>query len=159
VSALLDSLLTQEQAIAVAQHDTGRPAKDYTKTFYESAAAQALKDSEELAAYRGTHAKPQPGCKFARLTLCDAPVLVEYEYEAGEAAQLYGPPENCYEGSPETLTILGVLINGVWCDHTEFASDMQIDRWEQAILAEIEDARQTAEEDRAEARRHGREHE
>jgi hypothetical protein len=108
--------------------------------------AQAL--ARELALLKGHGHTPQAGCAFTTLPMGDAEMLVEYEYEAGEAAKLYGPPEDCYEGSPESLTIVQVLINGMWCDPSDFVSDKQIERWEQAILdgiaEDIEDARISA---------------
>jgi hypothetical protein len=101
--------------------------------------------------------KPQEGCAFATVSMGEAEVLIEYEYEPGEAAKLYGPPEDCYEGTPETLTILQAFINGEWVDPVEFASEALFNAWEQAILAQVEDQRQADAEYRAEARNAHRE--
>ena len=101
------------------------------------AEAQAL--ARELALLKGYGHQPQAGCDHTRLPLADTEVLIEYEYEAGEDAKLSGPPENCYEGSPEALTILQVFVNGMWCDPSEFASEKLIEQWEQSILDGIAD--------------------
>lgn len=42
----------------------------------------------------------------------DCDVLVGYDYSAGEDSQTSGPPENCYEGAPETMEVCEVWLNG-----------------------------------------------
>jgi len=96
--------------------------------------------ARELALLYGHGHIPLSGCHITMLSIGDAMVPVEYEYEPGEPAQTSGPPEDCYEGSPETMNIIGVFINGLWCDPIDFASEKQIKRWEQAILEERADA-------------------
>lgn len=117
--------------------------------------ARAL--ARELAELKGDLSEAQTGAAIARLPLGDATVPVEYEYEAGEESQTSGPPENCYEGSPETLTILGVFIAGVWCDPADVVPASVIEAWEQALIDQMADERQSAQEDAAEARAADRE--
>ena len=100
--------------------------------------------------------KPQEGCAFATVSMGEASVIVEYEYEPGEAAKLYGPPEDCYEGSPETLTLLQALINGVWCDPADFASDALLEMWEADILLHIQAVAEAAADDYAESQHQAR---
>ena len=88
--------------------------------------------------YTGDGAKSQAGCKFAGLIAGDAPVLVEYEYEPGEASQTSGPPERCYEGSPASVAIIQALVNGAFCDPTDVFSEAVLARWQEEIEA-IED--------------------
>lgn len=124
-----------------------------TLKHYAALAAQASKDADDLARFRGVGAKPQAGCQFIRLDMGSTEVLIEYEYEAGEESFISGPPEDCYEGSPEELNICGVLINGDWCDPTEFASETQIEVWKSAILAHMENLREADMIDRYESSR------
>ena len=91
---------------------------------------------------------PQEGSALITLNMGDAEVLIEYEYTPGEESFISGPPENCYEGSPEELAILGVFVNAVWCDPNDFASAKQIELWEQSILSHIAEQ---IEEQRADA--------
>ena len=150
MSRCLESLLTAEQRTAANKADT--------LARMQSMATQASKDAAELAAFRGTDTKPANGCARATVSMGSASVIVEYEYEPGEAAKLYGPPEDCYEGSPDTLTMLQALINGEWCDPADFASDALLNLWEADILLQIQDAREAAAEDYAESRSHDREY-
>lgn len=51
---------------------------------------------------------------YDTVSTADIPeAIVGYSYTPGEAAQTWGPPENCHEGSPEELEISEVWINGV----------------------------------------------
>ena len=120
--------------------------------------AEARALARELAELKGDLSEPQTGATIARLPLGDATVPVEYEYEAGEESRTYGPPENCYEGSPETLTILGVFIAGVWCDPSDVVPESVIEGWEQALIDQMADDRRSAQEDAAEARAADREY-
>ena len=119
--------------------------------------AEARALARELAELKGDLSEPQTGATIARLPLGDATVPVEYEYEAGEESRTYGPPEDCYEGSPETLTILGVFIAGVWCDPADVVPASVIEGWEQALIDQMEDDRRSAQDDAAEARAADRE--
>jgi hypothetical protein len=81
-----------------------------------------------------------------RLNLGDTECDVEYEYEAGEDEITSGPADNWHPGSPESVTILGVFVNGMWVEPDLFAPNV-IDDWEQTIIERLHDE---AEGDRAE---------
>jgi hypothetical protein len=74
-----------------------------------------------------------PLCGYLEASLGDSDVLVEYEYEPGEAAQTIGPPEKCYEGSDPVVSVGMVLINGKWSSTEDFHAEW-LDRWEQEII-------------------------
>lgn len=62
-------------------------------------------------------------------------VEVEYDYEPGEDAQTSGPPENCYEGTDESISLIAVHIGGkggIAVD-AELFSDEVKDRWTDEI--------------------------
>lgn len=180
MSAVLDSVLTPEQRRQAIEGDAAlaasirqalprpRPTSPglvdawlVSESRRQPAAwvlDQARSMARELLTLKGDLCEPQEGASIERMSLGDATVLVEYEYEAGEAAQLSGPPENCYEGTPETLTILQVFINGQWCDPADVVSDKVIERWEQTLIDKMEDDRRSAQDDAAEARAAEREY-
>jgi hypothetical protein len=93
---------------------------------------------ELCAKYTGEGQRPQTGCNFYTATVGDASVLVEYEYEPGEASQTSGPPERCYEGTPASVSIIQALVNGAWCDPTDVFPESVLERWAEEI-AERED--------------------
>ena len=105
----------------------------------------------ELCRLNGIGLQPQRGSHIATLTLGCHDVLVEYDYTPGEPAKLYGPPEDCYEGSDEELTFLNVYVNGQWVDADRF-SEKQLDEWDSELRAQVAAARDAEDEDRAEAR-------
>ena len=100
----------------------------------------------QLADWQGHTANPQTGCALLETSLGDATVWIEYEHTFGEESQTSGPPERCYEGSPDETIVLQVLINGQWID-TDVFSEEQIERWQEAAA---EDARQRAQYERDE---------
>ena len=94
-------------------------------THYSLMAVEAM--SAKLDQYTGRTAKPQRGCQFARLTLGEADVLVEYETE-GPSGDGWHEPHY-----PATLTIIQVLINGTWVDAEDTFAGHVITKWEAEI--------------------------
>ena len=62
--------------------------------------------------------RPMPGCKFGEIYIPrhDAALFVEYEYDPGQRAKLYGPPEDCCEEIDPSVTVIHVLIDGQLID-------------------------------------------
>lgn len=59
-------------------------------------------------------AKRDPALRYLQV-FCDeldCDVLVGFDYAPGEESKTWGPPEDCYEGSPEELTVCEVWLNG-----------------------------------------------
>jgi hypothetical protein len=65
----------------------------------------------ELQGYSATRDK-NLGYATVYCNELDCDVLVGYDYSAGEDSRTYGPPEDCHEGSPESLEICEVWLNG-----------------------------------------------
>lgn len=110
----------------------------------------------ELATFKGTSAKPQMGCGLTTVQLGDADVLVEFEYEPGERAVYDVDSPACGPGCDPSLTIIQMLVNGVWIDPEDAVSEQQIERWQQQILdgetQSLRDMKDAADEARWEAR-------
>jgi hypothetical protein len=55
-----------------------------------------------------------PKLQYDTVSCDDIPeAIVGYSYAPGEDSRTYGPPEDCYEGSPEELELCEVWVNGV----------------------------------------------
>ena len=102
---------------------------------------------DKLNEYEGIGGTPQAGCHFADMTLGDATVKVEFKYERGEP-QTYDHP-----GCDESLAIIGVLINGKWCDAEDCIPDTVLKRWEEELLEGRYEAAEEHKIAAAEARR------
>ena len=100
----------------------------------------------QLAELHGDDATPQRGCLIEELPLGDSAAKVEFEYRAGYPSKISGPPENCYEGQDEEISVIQVLVNGTWIDADQFAQPV-LDCWVQQIS---DQAAQNAED-----RKHG----
>ena len=70
----------------------------------------------------------------ATVNLGDAEVRVEYEYQAGEESNYDSASPGVGPGRDASLTIIQVLVNGIWVDPNDIISTMQIERWKQKIL-------------------------
>jgi hypothetical protein len=92
----------------------------------------------ELARWQGKGLKPQRGCAFARLSLGDAEVLVEYEYTPGEPPVYNLDSPMCGPGCGPEVAILNVLINGEMCDAEDVIPEHVLDRWRDELI-ETED--------------------
>ena len=91
--------------------------------------------------------KPSNGCALVPQYLDDADVLLEVEYERGEAQTSDGP------GYPASVTLCSVFIGGIQVSRDAFG-DGQIAKWEQAGLDLLSEAEADArDEDRAERAR------
>ena len=98
------------------------------------------------ARFTGAGAKPQRGCAFAAMTAGDATVLVEYEYQPAEAANLNLESPMCGPGCEANVSILQALVNGEWCDPYDVFDASLIVRWGEKIAeAEAEQAREAKE--------------
>lgn len=87
----------------------------------------------KLAAEADTLAiRRDPNLQYLTLTCGDiaAEWIVGCTYTPGEPAQIWGPPENCHEGSPEELEI-----SEVWCNGLELSAALKDE-----VLEQIEDA-------------------
>jgi hypothetical protein len=102
---------------------------------------------EELDTYIGANHKAAKGVGVARLPLGDAEVLVEYDYEPGEDPVMDLNSPMCGPGCAANASILGVLINGTWCDPEDFMDPDTIERWREAICDSEEVAARASVED------------
>ena len=94
--------------------------------------AQVLQGlADELGRWMGYGLTPQRGCGLREMTLGDATVTVEYEYEPGGGD---GWNEPRYDAE---VNILNVLINGQMCDAEDCVPSGVIERWEQELLEAI----------------------
>jgi len=100
----------------------------------------------DLAVMYGDDLTVSKGCEIAELIFGDGVAQVEFEYRAGYASQTSGPPERCYEGQDEEITILRAYLHGSWHDADLFAPAV-LTSWD-AQISEI--AAQNAED-----RKHG----
>jgi hypothetical protein len=94
--------------------------------------------AHDLATLKGENATPQRGCQFFSACVGEATVLCEYEYSAAEAPIYDADHPGVGPGHDADLALIQVLINGQWCDPTDFMSEAQIERIEQQILEAME---------------------
>lgn len=107
-----------------------------------------LRDAcNEIATLKGENATPARGCHFLHSYFGAASVVVEYEIEPASGD---GWNEPRYEAE---VTILRVLLNGVWCDAEDVASERTRQRWAEEVFESIADEKAAAEEAAYEARR------
>lgn len=107
-----------------------------------------LRDAcNEIATLKGENATPARGCHFLHSYFGAASVVVEYEVEPASGDNWNEPR---YEAE---VTILRVLLNGVWCDAEDVASERTRQRWAEEVFESIADERAAAEEAAYEARR------
>jgi hypothetical protein len=98
----------------------------------------AIRDqAKEAARLDGAGLIAQEGCLLLWLRLGDARVLAEVEYDEGEPSQTSGPPERCYEGTPESACVIQVLINGAMVDVDGVFCEEQIERWQEEACEHI----------------------
>jgi hypothetical protein len=90
---------------------------------------------------------PQAGCTHLETWLGDATVTIEYEITFGSPGRTYGPPEKCYESTPDECVILQVLINDVWIDPDGVICESTIDRWTQEAIDDANQRSQDASDD------------
>lgn len=85
----------------------------------------------DLAVYRGTALTPQPGCVLHEVMWGDAYVWIELEVEP-ETGDGWNEPY-----CPESVRVIGILINGVMCSADLADEDTQA-RWIADWMAERE---------------------
>jgi len=156
MSAILESALSAEQRASANAADKARAAAHYGAMAIALrkpaqpgrvsawlaaipadillAEAQAL--AREVALLRGIGHTPQRGCSFITKPLGDAECVVEFEFSPGRPGRYFGRPEDCYPDEPAEVTILQVLVNGIWCDPSDFLADSVIARWQEEIEQE-----------------------
>jgi len=83
-----------------------------------------------VAKYEGIR---DPLCDYLQTWLGDSPVLIEFEYEAGENAVYDLNSPMCGPGVSESVGIGMALINGVWTSTEDFPQKW-LDRWEQEAI-------------------------
>ncbi len=90
--------------------------------------------------FEGVSSTPQPGCEFAVMSLGEADVLVEYEYTA-ECAPIYDADHpGVGPGHDASVSIIGALINGVWCDAQDVIPAGTLQRWEEKLVEQCTEA-------------------
>lgn len=103
----------------------------------------AVAHAAELARLQGHDADAQVGAIIIDACLGNAGVRLEFEVEP---AQDGGRDDPSWD---ESVTLLGVLINGAWIG-MEFFDGEVTDRWEQAALDYLQEQRDADEAQRAE---------
>ena len=109
---------------------------------YTGLAVSALENkvrelSAELAEWRGTHVRPQRGCRITSMILGDGEALVEYEYAEPAPDRCDPDAGNPGPGHQAEVNIIGVYINKMWLDAQEVIAPAVIERW-QEVIAETE---------------------
>ena len=102
-------------------------------------------------------AKRDPALRYLQV-FCDeldCDVLVGFDYTPGEESKTWGPPDGCYEGSPEELEVCEVWLNGadIAAVLLERVAEQLTDAALERVRQQQADARDSAAESRAEARR------
>lgn len=134
----------------IRQAEQARLAHDGSYAFQAGVYQAQIKTlCAELATLAGADYKPAG--LIETMFMGDAEAPVEFEYEPGEEAQIFGPPERCHEGYAEQITILNVLINGVWTDPTDVVAPELIERWTQEAAQTLHDKARDAADEAAEA--------
>lgn len=107
-------------------------------------------EAEALAAKRD----PAMGYLQVFCDELDCDVLVGYDYTPGEDSPTWGPPEHCYEGSPEELAVCEVWLNGadIAAVLLERVAQQLTDAALAGVHAQQERARAEYDEARAESR-------
>ena len=90
--------------------------------------------SAELAVLRGHGQTAQRGAYLTVKPFGDAEVLVEYEYTAGEEPIFDADRPGVGPGHDADVHVLGVFINGVWCDADDVVPPKTLERWECEFL-------------------------
>ena len=116
------------------------PDKKAALAHYEGQAAIA-----ELARWQGKGLMPRPGCGLHQTSLDDAEVWIEYEYEPASGDGWNEPREEA------SVTVIGILINGVMCDAQDVAPHM-VDEWSVEIMEALNDDAQSQFQDRDDSR-------
>jgi hypothetical protein len=89
---------------------------------------------EDLRTLRGENATPQRGCEFFSACLGDATALCEIEFTEAEAP-IYDPDHpGVGPGHPAEVSLIQILVNGQWCDPTDFMSEAAIEAIEQQVM-------------------------
>lgn len=88
------------------------------------------------AEYLGKGVTPQPGCRIATVSLEDADVLVEFEFQAEEAPNYDADSRGAGPGCPASVSVLNILVNGKWIDPHGYVADEVIERWEEELCEE-----------------------
>lgn len=152
----MNDTLTPSDISAAAQAYAAKRGLDSTAAaFFELGLyASAMRNAtDKLAQFTGKGAKPQAGCHFHEVTWGDVEVKLEYEFTDGEPESWNGLTGVGHPGSPAEVSILQMLINGVWIDPDGIVHPDLIDRWEADIAEEREDAQRAAVEEYYDARR------
>jgi hypothetical protein len=111
-------------------------------------AINAMSHADALAELRRLHgydATAQTGAIIIDAFLGDADVKIEFEVEPGQDGGRDDPSWD------ESVELLGVLVNGCWCDVDLFDSDVR-DQWQQRAIDWLQEQHQSDAEDSAYAR-------
>lgn len=85
-------------------------------------------------------------------TFLELPVRVVFDYEPAEEPYLSGPPEACYPGHPDQVTILRVFVKGDDRDVLKLLTLEQITALESEVLEFIKEKQKSNLEDKAETK-------
>jgi hypothetical protein len=106
--------------------------------------------------YEGEGVKPAKGCDHSIVYAGDAPIRVEWEYEAGEPAVWSLDSPMCGPGSPAAVYIGSALVNGEWVNPEDVFAESLIERWRDELLeGRQQEERQAIEDYYAERARDG----
>ena len=115
----------------------GYTAHHMVAAAHESTIRALVSQINELT---GADCKPQPGCTFASMVFGAIEVLVEYEFTGAEEPIYDADHPGVGPGHDAEVSIINVLINGVWCDAEDVVPDATLERWRVQLIEQCSEA-------------------
>lgn len=130
-----ERLITEAEARAKAYC----PTDPDTARAYELGLMRALLHEKcaELAVFTG---EDKVRRNVSTVYAADAPVLVVYDYQRAEEPVYDVESPVCGPGHDAAVTLTEALINGAWIDPREVFDEGIVERWEQQLLQQLEEA-------------------